>query len=193
MIRVAASDAGAFVDLYRSMLPPVRVVVGRTLRDPAQTDEVAQEVLLEVWLKAAAFDPRRGAASSWILHIAAQRAVDRVRTVEAQRARDRRLACVAPSDLSDTVVEDVLQHLAAERVQAALRDLTENKRQALLLAYYDGHSYAAAAEIAGVPVGTMKTRIRDALIQLRCTLQESGLADVQPTGERPGRREVADR
>jgi RNA polymerase sigma-70 factor, ECF subfamily len=173
LVRVAKFDTDAFAALYVTMLPRARAVIIRTLRDPAQAEEVTQEVLLEVWLKAATFDPRRGGASAWILSIATRRAIDRVRAVEAERAREDKIASTVPSEPNDDVLDRVLQQLAAEQVTAALGQLTENQRQAVVLAFYRGNSYAAIAEILRIPVGTAKTRIRDALIHLRRILSQS--------------------
>lgn len=85
LVLVAGGDQKAFEELYGLVSGPVFGLVRRVVRDPAQTEEVAQEVLLELWRSAARFDRRRGSALSWILTLAHRRAVDRVRSARADR------------------------------------------------------------------------------------------------------------
>ncbi|MFK4542009.1 RNA polymerase sigma factor (sigma-70 family) [Streptomyces tendae] len=88
LLLVAGGDQKAFEELYGLVSGPVFGLVRRVVRDPAQSEEVAQEVLLELWRSAARFDPRRGSALSWILTVAHRRAVDRVRSARAAGERD---------------------------------------------------------------------------------------------------------
>src|SRR5215510_13248953 len=80
LTHVARGDAGAFEAVYDQMAGPVYGLIRRVLRDPAQSEEVTQEVLLEVWRTASRFDPSRGSATTWVMTIAHRRAVDRVRS-----------------------------------------------------------------------------------------------------------------
>ena len=164
---VARGDEQAFARLYDLVAPRVYGLIRRVLRDPAQSEEVAQEVLVEVWRNAARFDPARGSATSWICTIAHRRAVDRVRS---EQAAAERLAYVGRAQVDvpyDAVADEVSGRLERQQVRRCLHDLTELQRQAVTLAYYQGHTYPQVAELLGTPLPTVKTRMRDGLIRLR--------------------------
>lgn len=167
MRRVARGDEAAFEQLYDLMAGPVYGLILKVLRDPAQSEEVAQEVLLEVWRSATRFDPRRGVARSWILTIAHRRAVDRVRSESAAAERERRSATLADPPHPDEVESAVTAGLDAERVRHCMGGLTEVQREAVTLAFYRGYTYPQVATLVGVALGTIKTRVRDGLIRLR--------------------------
>jgi len=136
------------------------------LRDPAQSEEVTQEVLLEVWRSASRFDSARGSAATWVLTIAHRRAIDRVRSETAAAERELRSAAPPPAAV-DEVAERVEASLEAERVRRCLDGLTELQRESITLAYYSGYSYPQVAALLHVALGTVKTRIRGGLIRLR--------------------------
>ncbi len=162
---VARGDAAAFDAVFEQLGPSVYGVVKRVIRDPAQSEEVTQEVMLEVWRTAAKFDAERGSATSWVMTLAHGRAVDRVRSVQKDSERARR---VAAADIPyDMVAEAVESSLERERVRRCLGSLTELQRETVTLAYYRGYTYGQVASLLGVPTGTVKTRMRDALIRLR--------------------------
>jgi RNA polymerase sigma-70 factor, ECF subfamily len=162
---VARGDEGAFASLYDQLAGPVYGVVRRVVRDPAQSEEVAQEVLLEVWRVASRFDASRGSAVTWVMTIAHRRAVDRVRSAVAAAERERKTSRLLAAH--DEVAETVEASLERERVRRCLDGLTELQRESVTLAYYGGHSYPEVAGLLGVALGTIKTRIRDGLIRLR--------------------------
>ncbi|MFD8430545.1 MULTISPECIES: sigma-70 family RNA polymerase sigma factor [Streptomyces] len=164
---VADGDHKAFEELYGLVSGPVFGLVRRVVRDPAQSEEVTQEVLLELWRTAARFDPRRGSALSWILTVAHRRAVDRVRSARAAGERDRREARRAHHPAYDQVSEEVEAGLEREWVRRCLDRLTALQRQSVTLAYYDGYTYREVAERLSLPLGTVKTRMRDGLGRLR--------------------------
>jgi RNA polymerase sigma-70 factor, ECF subfamily len=163
--QVARGDEDAFRAVYDQAAGPVLGVVRRVVRDPAQSEEVMQEVLLEVWRTAARFDPAAGSAAAWIMTLAHRRAVDRVRSASSAARREQR-AAVAAIDYDD-VTEAVETSLEHERVRRCLTSLTALQREAVTLAYYHGYTYREVAEVLGVAVGTVKTRMRDGLIRLR--------------------------
>jgi RNA polymerase sigma-70 factor, ECF subfamily len=167
---VAGGDQAAFERLYDRVAGRVFGVARRVTRDPAQAEEVAQEVLVEVWRSAARFDPTRAAALTWILTIAHRRAVDRVRSAQAAADRDARAAGLGPAPAFDEVAEVVEARWEHEQVRRALTTLTDLQREAVTLAYYGGRTCREVAELLGVPVGSVKTRLRDGLIRLRDTL-----------------------
>jgi RNA polymerase sigma-70 factor (ECF subfamily) len=169
---VGRGDQAAFARLYDHCAGQVYGIVRRVLRDPAQSEEVAQEVLVEVWRTAPRYDAARGSATGWILTIAHRRAVDRVRSEQASRAREVRSGRQdrAPHD---EVAEEVELRLEHQQVRRALDALTDLQRQAVELAYYGGHTHREVAELLGAPLGTVKTRLRDGLLRLR---DEMGVA-----------------
>ena len=168
--RSATGDEKAFAQLYDAVSPRLFGLVRRVVRDPAQSEEVTQEVFLEIWRHSARFDPNKGAALSWMLTIAHRKAVDRVRSAEAARNRDEGYGASTHEVTHDSTAEAVVERLDAERVHRALETLTEAQREALQLAYLGGYTHTEVATMLDLPLGTAKTRIRDGLIRLRDTL-----------------------
>jgi len=164
---VARGDEDAFAELYGHVGAAVFGLVGRVVRDPAQSEEVAQEVFVELWRTASRFDPARGTARAWIMTCAHRRAVDRVRSAERAARRDDLAGRRDQGRPYDEVVEQVEASLDREHVRRGLDALTELQREAVVLAYYGGHTHREIAELLGVPSGTVKTRLRDGLIRLR--------------------------
>jgi len=165
--RVAEGNREAFSDLYDEMAPRVLGLVKRLLRDHSQSEEVTQEIFLEIWQTASRFDPTKGGAATWILTMTHRRAVDRVRASQASRNRDVKVGIRDMPTEYDGVSESVEVSIEHERVVKAMARLTELQRQAITLSYYGGYTNTEVASILSVPVGTIKTRIRDGMIRLR--------------------------
>jgi len=165
--RVAAGDRDAFAELYDATAPRVFGLVKRLLRDHAQSEEVTQEIFLEIWQTAARYDPSKGGAMAWMLTMTHRRAVDRVRASQASRDRDLRVGIRDRDPDFDAVVEDVEVRIESERVKEAMMRLTELQRQAVQLAYFGGYSHREVSAMLKVPIGTVKTRLRDGMIRLR--------------------------
>ncbi|MER6284929.1 ECF RNA polymerase sigma factor SigK [Streptomyces sviceus] len=165
--RVALGDEEAFARVYDTVVGSVLGVVRAVLRDHAQSEEVVQEVLVEVWRTAPRYRSDRGTAANWILTLAHRRAVDRIRSVDAAAARDHKAALLDRLPEYDEVAEHVEARLEREQVRRCLRTLTEIQSQAVTLAYYRGLTYRQVAEALALPLGTVKTRLRDGLIRLR--------------------------
>lgn len=166
----ARGDESAFAALYDATSARVYGLVLRLVRDPAQSEEVTQEVYLDVWRTASRFDAQRGSALSWLLTIAHRKAVDRVRSAEASRGRDTSYHQQNQSVEHDSTADAAHASFEATRVRAALDQLTAAQREAISLAYFGGYTHAEVATMLDLPVGTAKTRIRDGLIRLRDTM-----------------------
>nr|WP_322972758.1 ECF RNA polymerase sigma factor SigK [Arthrobacter polaris] len=164
---VALGDEAAFERLYDAVSSRVFGLVRRVVRDPAQSQEVTQEIFLDIWEQASRFDPARGKAMSWILVIAHRKAVDKVRASQASSNRDLREGVKNYQESYDDVADTVETQMEAERVQKALETLTAAQQEAISLAYYGGYTHQEVAELLKVPVGTVKTRIRDGMIRMR--------------------------
>lgn len=167
VVRVAGGDQQAFAELYDLLSARVFGLILRVLVNRSQSEEVLQEVFLEIWQSAARFAPNRGQGRTWILTIAHRRAVDRVRASQSSTDRDLRAGIRDIGVAHDSVAEQVELSMAGERVVAALNTLPEPQREALIMSYYGGYSQSEIAVLVGVPLGTVKTRMRDGLSRLR--------------------------
>lgn len=171
LARVARGDRSSFEALYDLMIPQVFGVIRRVLRDPAQSEEVTQDVMVEVWRTATRYDRDRGSARSWILTMAHRRAVDRVRSEQASRDREERVSHQDRDRPFDRVAEQVEHRFETRQVREALDHLTAVQREAIELAYYGGNTYREVATLLDTPLGTVKTRMRDGLIRLRDAME----------------------
>ncbi|WP_240675276.1 ECF RNA polymerase sigma factor SigK [Cellulomonas endophytica] len=171
LLACADGDEAAFARLYDEIGRSVLGTCLGVLRDPDHAAEVAQEVWLEVWRTATRFDPSLGSARTFAVTLAHRRAVDRVRSVQAQRDRDQRVLDASGEPEYDVVAEEVEAGLETEGVRRCLEALTPRQRGAVVLAYYGGRSYREVAEELAVPLPTVKTRIRDGLLRLRDCLE----------------------
>ncbi|MET9268193.1 ECF RNA polymerase sigma factor SigK [Kribbella sp. NPDC003557] len=163
----ATGDTAAFSALYDRVAPSVFGLVRRILRNPAQSEEVTQEVMIDVWRTASRYDAGRGSAHSWILTIAHRRAVDRVRSEQAAADRTEQVGARTAEVEFDQVADTVSTRLEAEQVRRCLDALTELQRESIELAYYNGYTYPEVAQQLGAKLPTIKARMRDGLIRLR--------------------------
>ncbi|MEV6582718.1 ECF RNA polymerase sigma factor SigK [Streptomyces sp. NPDC051582] len=165
--QVARGDKQAFSALYDALAPMVFGIVVRVVRDRAQSEEVAQEVMIDLWRHAARFRPEAGSVNTWASTVAHRRAVDRVRSAQAAADREEARAAREHQTAFDEVAEEVETRLAGEQVRRCLRGLTGLQREAVTLAYYGGLTYREVAQTLRTPLPTIKTRMRDGLIRLR--------------------------
>jgi RNA polymerase sigma-70 factor, ECF subfamily len=172
---VARSDDTALAELYDRFGRVAYGVALRVLRDEKLAEDAVQEGFLAAWRSAGRFMPERGKASTWILTLVHRRAVDLV------RREDRRRADVLTDDLepapTGSAEDDAWLRFERERVQVALKQLPDQQREALELAYYGGFSQSELAERLGQPVGTIKSRMFTGLAGLRELLAEPGAGE----------------
>jgi RNA polymerase sigma factor (sigma-70 family) len=160
--------AAAFLRRYQARVFGLALTV---VRDRGTAEEVAQETFVRAWRHAAAYDSRRGRVSTWLLSITRNLAVDRIRTKRAQPIDPEVLMSMdLPSTEPDPERAGINAHESV-RVHRALATLPAEQRQALLLASFYGRTASEIAELEGVPIGTVKTRIRTAMIKLRAQLE----------------------
>ncbi|GAA0597652.1 ECF RNA polymerase sigma factor SigK [Kribbella sandramycini] len=174
MALIARGDSSAFSGLYDLTSARVYGLVRRVVRNPAISEEVCQEVMLEIWRTAAHYDPARGSVTAWVLTIAHRRAIDRVRSEQASTNRDQAVGRQSVETDFDQVSDAVTSSLETEQVRRCLGSLTELQRESITLAYYGGHTYSAVAEMLEANVATVKTRMRDGLLRLRDCLGSEG-------------------
>jgi RNA polymerase sigma-70 factor (ECF subfamily) len=171
--RLVSGDEAALAELYERFSALVFGICVRVTRQRAIAEDITQEVFLSFWERPLAFDPDRGSLRSWLATLAHHRSVDHVRAEERKKASllGPRLFERGPASLEDTVLdaEDIAM------VKQAVRNLPAGQREALELAYYGGSTYRQVAERLGLPEGTAKSRIRQALKQLAGMLVEEGV------------------
>ena len=165
MQRVQAGDNDAFAALYDELAGVVFGTVKRVLSDPAMSEEVTQEVFVELWRTAARFDSERASVSTWAITLARRRAVDRVRREQSQRDRIERSANQRPQEnkLTD---DEVVASIESERVSRAVAELPAEQRMVIEMAFLQGDSHGEIAERLGLPLGTVKGRVRLGLKKL---------------------------
>ena len=163
--RVQRGDEAAFAGLYDAIAPMVYGTVKRVLRDQAMSEEVTQEVFVELWTSAARFDDTKASVSTWAITIARRRAIDRVRREQSQRNRVQHLGR-RRQDEEPLTDDTVVSSIEAERVSRALDELPSDQRQIIELAFIQGLSHSAIADQLGLSLGTVKGRVRGGLRRL---------------------------
>ena len=169
MSATARGDHWAFAELYDLTVRRIYGTVLRVLRAPEHAEEVTQEVYAELWQQAARYNPSKGSVISWMCTVARRRAVDRVRSVSSEMARDERYAGTADPEI-DQVWDSATQRQDIERVRRGLQSLTDLQSETLTLAYYEDLTQSQIATRLNVPLGTVKARMRDAMKRLGETL-----------------------
>ncbi len=162
LARMRAGEAqalGDFYDLYAGLANGLAL---RILRDRAEAEDVVQEVFVQIWRQVERFDAQRGSPQAWVCTIARSRALDRLRRRSARRE---------DSDENAPASAEAPRHAEAVAVRSALGELPHDQREALELAYYEGLSQSEIAARLGIPLGTIKTRIRSGMQRLRTRLE----------------------
>jgi RNA polymerase sigma-70 factor (ECF subfamily) len=165
-----AADRDAFSTLFGHFAPRIKAYLVRTGSDDALADELAQETLLSVWRKAASFDPSRATAAAWIFTIARNLRVDRFR----KEWRDVAVGDGFPDAVDDAATpdENISDHERSERLRQALRTLPADQMKVIELSFFEEAPHAEIAKALGIPLGTVKSRIRIAMTKLRDILGE---------------------
>lgn len=169
---IAAGDETALAKLYDATAGLVHGLVLRIVRDRGHAEETTLDVFTQVWRNASAFDPARGTAVTWLLTLARSRAIDRLRSVRADRGHEEPLDIAAsrawegddPADASELSER-------RRRVRGALAQLDHDQREAIAIAYFEGLSHTEIAARLGHPLGTVKSRIRSGMLRLRELLE----------------------
>lgn len=170
LVSIAQGDKQAFGTLYDRTAARVIGICMQILHNRAVAEEVTQEVFIEIWRNAHAFSPDKGSALGWILRLARSRAIDKLRSRTAALARDERDAALENVTRYVDVENDALGAIEGEHLRAAVDDIGEPHRSAIMLTYFGGLSQQQLAEHLGIPLGTAKTRVRDGLKKLKAAL-----------------------
>ncbi len=169
--RIARGDGRALRSAYDAHAGRVLALALRIVRSRAEAEDVVQDTFLEVWRRAPEYDAARGELSSWILSMARSRCIDRVRRARVRARHAEQVHHVSP-DFGDQLEERLAMSEHGERVRTLLLALPKEQREALQLAYFEGLTQQEIAERSGIPLGTVKTRLRLSLEKLAKELGE---------------------
>lgn len=164
----------ALAEVYRRHAGAIYGLALRVIGDATLSEEVVQEVFLQLWNHPEKFDPDRGTLRAFLLAHAHGRSVDLLRSEVSRRAREQREARMS-AEVTDDIEHEVWHQALAEQVRKALAVLTSDERKAIELAYFRGHTYREVAALLDQPEGTIKSRIRAALRRLRGALADAGV------------------
>ncbi|HLY40403.1 MAG TPA: sigma-70 family RNA polymerase sigma factor [Terracidiphilus sp.] len=164
--RVCAKDRGAMAELFERYSGMVYSVAFRILRDPGNAEDVMQDVFFKVWRQPGSFLIGRGSLGAWLAVVARNRAIDLVRNRKPSDAIDE-VVLPAKTDLSAEIERNAI----IEKVRGFLAGLPPEQRISLEMAFFEGLSHAEISARTGDPLGTVKSRIRSALILLRKAIQ----------------------
>jgi RNA polymerase sigma-70 factor (ECF subfamily) len=171
MRRIADGDRAALQTAYRLTSAKLFGVCLRILHERAEAEDVLQEVYLTVWQKAAGFDPGRASPMTWLITIARNKAIDRLRAGGQARRMEPIDAAAKIVDAAPLADDALAQGEANARLKACLGGLAANEQNALRGAFFDGNTYEELAARMDVPLGTMKSWIRRALLKLKTCLE----------------------
>jgi RNA polymerase sigma-70 factor (ECF subfamily) len=170
---IAARDEAALAQLYDHYRVILFGLLMRILSNREEAEDVLQEVFLQVWRKAEDFDENRGRPFTWLVTLARSRGIDRLRTLAA---RDR-VAEAGAKEVVDAVSDAATDAFKSEQrglVNKALAQLPDEQKRPLMLAYFDGLTQSEIATRLGAPLGTVKTRMRTGMMNLREQLAGKG-------------------
>jgi RNA polymerase sigma factor (sigma-70 family) len=172
LARISSGDRAALQTVYRLTSPKLFAVVLRILGERSEAEDVLQEIYLTVWQKAAAFDASRASPMSWLIAIARNRAIDRLRSSARKRRTESIEAAVDIVDPAPGADRTLEESETNTKLHACLDTLAERERTALRAAFFDGNTYEELAARLSVPLATMKSTIRRAMIKLKTCLEQ---------------------
>lgn len=170
MARVAGGEQSAFAQLYDRYGGIAYGLALQITGEPAQAQDVVQDAFLACWRQAAGFKAQRGSVRGWLLAIVHHRAVDLLRSARQQRETYGAAERLTEVPDEQSVEQEALHRMDMRHVGAALRTLPAPQRQVVEMAYYRGYPYPEIASQLGLPLGTVKSRLRLALARLSCAL-----------------------
>ncbi|MDR3457470.1 MAG: sigma-70 family RNA polymerase sigma factor [Verrucomicrobiae bacterium] len=171
--RVAAGDRGAFAEFYDRHSTLMFSVACKILNDPTEAQDVLQETFLQIWEKAARFDPKLGKAASWVATLTRNKAIDRIRASQrrSRLADEAGAESAIAAEAGDSANEALHGQDKARLIQSAITGLPDEQRRAIELAYFSGLTQHEISEQLKEPLGTVKARIRRGLLKLRDQLE----------------------
>jgi RNA polymerase sigma factor (sigma-70 family) len=173
--RLLDGDELALAEAYDQFSPMVYGLAVRVTGDRTAAEDIAQEVFLHLWERPWAFDPDRGRLRAWLATMAHHRAVDHLRRTSVRGRTATRAAGEREPSPPPNPEEAAVAAAVAKRVRVAVDELPPPQRTAILLAYFEGHTFRQVAQLTGVPEGTAKSRLRLALRHLAARLRSEGL------------------
>ena len=172
LVRTGTGDRAALRIVYHDTSAKLFGVLLRILKDRNEAEDVLQDVYVQVWRKAALFDPERASPITWLVAIARNRAIDRLRSGAVNRRSDPLEAAAEVRDTAPGALDMVVKAEQQVRLGVCLGELDEKTAHAIRSAFLDGMTYEQLAEHMGVPLGTMKSWIRRGLLKLRACLEQ---------------------
>jgi RNA polymerase sigma-70 factor (ECF subfamily) len=173
LIRIADGDRSAFEELFTTHSRILMAVILRIVKSRSLAEEVLQDCFTEVWTRCSGFDPSRGSGRAWLVTLCRRRAIDCVRSVQAQQDRDVADGLRTAVPASDQVEQTVIARAESDRTVSALQVLPNEQAEPIVMAFYQGMTHTQISENLQVPLGTIKSRIRDGMKKLREELEAS--------------------
>jgi RNA polymerase sigma-70 factor (ECF subfamily) len=176
LLEIAKGDANAFSEFYDRYNRLIYGALLRLLRDTDNAEDIMQDVFVQVWRKSTTYQPILGTPKNWLVRIAHNRAINLIRS---QRERIKKMEVSVPNEdgealnrelIDDTLLDSTVSAERMEMIASAFKDLPEDQVKLLEMAFFDGYSHSEISEALKMPLGTVKTRIRSALLTLRQSL-----------------------
>ena len=164
---IARQDQSAMAELFDRYSRLVYSISLRVLKEPSLAEDVMQEVLMQVWRSPGGFIAQRGSMGAWLAVVARNRSIDVLR----RRAHQEPLEGLTVAEQPRSMLRSVEDELLMNQVRSVVMQLPEDQQSSLQMAYFDGMSHSEIAERTGIPLGTVKTRIRSGLSAVRKVLQ----------------------